>query len=64
MPRPNARITHTHPDGRPVKITFGLMHETGVRGVLVYAIVDHVALDADRWLDHVPLSEVEPLLVC
>jgi hypothetical protein len=62
MPR-RKRHTPTHPDGRPLKITFGTMRGMGVRGVLVYCHCGHhIALDADRWPDEVRLSDVEPSL--
>ncbi|MGM4959819.1 hypothetical protein [Bradyrhizobium sp. 604_D8_N2_3] len=51
----------------PVKITFGEMREMGVRGVLIYCrhrCGHHVELNADRWPDHVRLSDVEPRFVC
>jgi hypothetical protein len=64
MPR-RKRHTPTHPDGRPLKITFGTMRGMGVRGVLVYCHCGHhIALDADRWPDEVRLSDVEPKFVC
>jgi hypothetical protein len=64
MPR-SVRHTPTHPDGRPLKITFREMRAMGLRGVLVYCHCGHhVALDAERWSDDVRLSEVEPLFVC
>ncbi|MGY4622640.1 hypothetical protein [Bradyrhizobium sp. USDA 4486] len=61
MPRPVRRHTPTQADGRPCKITFGEMREMGLRGVLVYCHCGHhVELSADRWLDEVRLSDVEP----
>lgn len=67
MPRPR-RITPTHPDGRPVKITFGEMREMGLRGVLVYC-ADYrcghsVAISADHWPDDLRLSDIEPRFTC
>ncbi|WP_342737173.1 hypothetical protein [Bradyrhizobium sp. B117] len=63
MPRPIRRQTPMHPDGRPLKITFGEMREMGLRGVLVYCHCGHhVALSADRWPDDVRLSDIEPRL--
>jgi hypothetical protein len=50
------------------KITSGEMREMGVRGILIYCC-DHqcshsIAISADRWPDHVRLSDIEPLFVC
>ena len=57
--------TRGEAQGRPVKIIFGEMREMGLRGVLVYCHCGHhVALDADRWPDHVRLSDLEPRFVC
>lgn len=65
MPRPVRRHTRTHADGRPVKITFGEMRETGLSGVLVCCHCGHhVALDAARWSDDIRLSDIEPRFVC
>ena len=65
MPRPTRRHTPTHPDGRPLKITFGEMREMGLRGVLIYCRCGHhVAFGTDRWPDDVRLSDVEPRFVC
>jgi len=51
----------------PPKITFGEMRETGVHHVLIYcrdhACSHHVEVSADRWPDHVRLSDIEPGLV-
>jgi hypothetical protein len=59
------RHTPTHADGRPLKITLGEMREMGLRGVLVNCHCGHnVALSADRWLDDVRLSDIEPRFVC
>ena len=57
------------PDGRPPqKITFAEMRAAGVRGVLIYCrdyrCSQWTRLDADRWSDHVRLSNVETGLVC
>jgi hypothetical protein len=53
---------------RPQKITLGEMRSMGVRGVLVYCADYKCAhatrLSADRWPDHVRLSDLEPLFVC
>jgi hypothetical protein len=52
---------------RPQKITLGEMREI-VRGLLVYCSdykCSHSGkLSADRWPDHVRLSELEPLFTC
>jgi hypothetical protein len=46
------------------KITFGEMRESGVRDVLIYCrdhrCSHHVEVSADRWPDHVRLSDIEP----
>jgi hypothetical protein len=52
----------------PQKITFGEMRSSGVRDVLVYCR-DHncshsTTMNADRWPDHVRLSDIEPDFVC
>ncbi|MGY8677115.1 hypothetical protein Q2941_04785 [Bradyrhizobium sp. UFLA05-153] len=68
MRRPVRRENRTPPGHRPVKITFGEMREMGVHGVLVYCAdyrCSHlVTLIADRWADHVRLSDIEPRFVC
>jgi hypothetical protein len=50
---------------RPQKITFGQMREMGVPDVVVYCrdyrCSHNVAMRADRWPDHVRLSDIEPL---
>jgi hypothetical protein len=48
----------------PQKITFGELRETSVREVWVFCR-DHrcshsTTLNADRWPDHVRLSDIEP----
>jgi hypothetical protein len=52
----------------PQKITLGEMREMGVRGVLVccsdYKCSHWGRIIADRWPDHVRLSDLEPLFVC
>jgi len=52
----------------PRKITFGELRETGIRDVLVYCrdyrCSRSITLSADRWPDHVRMSDVEPLFVC
>ena len=49
-------------------ITFGQMRDQGVRKVLVYCrnhhCSHHTVVNADRWPDHVRLSDVEPKLTC
>jgi hypothetical protein len=49
---------------RQQKITFGEMRGSGVRGVLVYCsdykCSHSTAISADRWPDHVRLSDIEP----
>lgn len=50
------------------KITFGEMRASGVREALIYCR-DHrcshqIAMSADRWPDHVRLSDIEPDFVC
>ncbi|MEH2501419.1 hypothetical protein V1290_000230 [Bradyrhizobium sp. AZCC 1578] len=53
---------------RPQKITFGEMRESGVFGVVIfcgdYRCSHSTALKADRWPDHVRLSDIEPQFVC
>jgi hypothetical protein len=53
---------------RPQKITFGEMRSSGVRGLLIYCAEYHcshsVEISADRWPDHVRLSDFEPRFVC
>ena len=53
---------------RPVKITFGEMRASGVRGVLVYCADYHcshsTAISDDRWPDDVRLSDLEPRFTC
>jgi hypothetical protein len=48
----------------PQKITFGNMRASGVRDVLIYCrdhrCSHHIAISADRWPDHVRLSDIEP----
>ena len=50
------------------KITFGEMRDTGVRSVLVdcsdYHCSRSIATSADRWPDHVRLSDIKPRFVC
>jgi hypothetical protein len=53
---------------RPVKITFGEMRDSGVRGILVYCTdyrcTNSIALMADHWPDDLRLSDIEPLFIC
>jgi hypothetical protein len=55
-------------DRRPVKITFGEMRSSGVRGVMVYCTdykCSHsIAMPADGWPDDVRLSDIEQRFVC
>jgi hypothetical protein len=53
---------------REQKITFGEMLAAGVRALLVYC-ADYrcahvVRISADRWPDHIRLSDLEPAFVC
>jgi hypothetical protein len=52
----------------PQKITFGELRESGVRDVLIYCRDYHCShsteISADRWPDHVRLSDIEPHFVC
>jgi hypothetical protein len=60
-----AGATRAH---RPQKITFGEMRNTGVRGILIYCsdykCSHSIAISADRWPDHVRLSDLEARFVC
>ena len=53
---------------RPEKITIAEMRSAGVRGVIVYCSdyrCSHwTTMSADRWPDHVRLSDLEPLFAC
>jgi hypothetical protein len=53
---------------RPQKITFGEMRSSGVRGLLIYCADYHCShsmeINADRWPDHIRLSDLEPLFTC
>jgi hypothetical protein len=53
---------------RPQKITLGEVREMGIRGLLVYCsdykCSHNVEISADRWPDHVRLSDLEPLFTC
>jgi len=51
------------------KITFGELRGTGVHNVLVVYCRDHkcshrVGVCADRWPDHLRLSDIEPSFTC
>jgi hypothetical protein len=50
------------------KITFGEMRKMGVHDVLIYCrdhtCSHHIKVSADRWPDHVRLSDIEPGFVC
>lgn len=70
MPRPR-RHTHTHADGRPLKITLGDLRPTGVRDLLVlcqdYRCSDNLRLATeyiDRWPDEIRISQLESRFVC
>jgi hypothetical protein len=53
---------------REQKITLGEMRASGPRRLLVYCgdykCAHSVAIDADRWSDHVRLSDLEPKFTC
>jgi hypothetical protein len=53
---------------RPMKITFGEMRASGIRDLLIYCsdyrCSHSIQMSADRWPDHVRLSDIEPLFVC
>jgi hypothetical protein len=53
---------------REQKITFGEMRESGVFRIDVfcsdYRCSHSTRLSADRWPDHVRLSDIEPQFVC
>jgi hypothetical protein len=53
---------------RQQKITLGEMRGSGARGVLVYCsdyrCSHSTAISADRWADHVRLSDIEPRFTC
>jgi len=56
------------PPTRQQKITPGEMRSSGVRGLLVYCAdykcAHAVRVGADRWPDHVRLSDLELLFIC
>jgi hypothetical protein len=51
-----------------MKITFGEMRASGIRDLLIYCADYHcshsIQMSADRWPDHVRLSDIEPRFVC
>ena len=53
---------------RPVKITFGQLREQGINHIEVYCrdykCSHSVTMPADRWPDHVRLSDIEDKFVC
>jgi hypothetical protein len=53
---------------RQKKITFGEMREAGADLVLIYCsnykCSHSIQMSADRWPDHVRLSDVEGLFIC
>jgi hypothetical protein len=53
---------------RQQKITFGEMRESGIDRILIYCAdfrCSHsIQMSADRWPDHVRLSDIEPHFVC
>jgi hypothetical protein len=53
---------------RQQKITLGEMRASGVRGLLIYCsdykCSHSTTISADRWPDHVRLSDIEPLFTC
>ncbi len=52
----------------PKKVTFGEMHERGVRDVLIYCrdyrCPHHIEINADCWADDVRLADIEPKFFC
>jgi hypothetical protein len=53
---------------REQKITLGEMRNSGLRRLLVYCgdykCAHSTKISAERWADHVRLSDLEPLFVC
>ena len=53
---------------RERKITLSEMRESGVTGLLIYCsdyhCSHHIKMSADRWLDEVRLSDLEPRFIC
>jgi len=64
MPRPAQRPSPTHPDGRPMKITFGHAGHGPERDLGLLPLSHHVSLDAAPWPDEVRLSDFELRFVC
>jgi hypothetical protein len=52
----------------PQKITFGELRASGVRDALIYCrdhrCSHHITISAERWPDHIRLSDIEPDFVC
>jgi hypothetical protein len=52
----------------PQKITFAELRAQGIRGLLVYCADYHcrhpIRICADRWLDDVRFSDIEPRFAC
>ena len=50
------------------EITFGELHASGVRDVLIYCrdhrCSHHIEVSVDRWGDDVRLSDIEPDFTC
>jgi hypothetical protein len=50
------------------KITLGEMRASGVRGLLIYCsdyrCSHSTTMSADRWPDHIRLSDIEPRFTC
>jgi hypothetical protein len=61
-------VTPTTVTTYPQKITLREMRASGVRDVLVYCrdhhCSHHIEISADRWDDHIRLSDIEPGFVC
>jgi hypothetical protein len=53
---------------RQQKITLGEMRQSGPTRLLLYCgdyrCSHHIKIDADRWPDHVRLSDLEPKFTC
>jgi hypothetical protein len=65
---PSRRRSAAGLSARPPKITFGEIHASGVREVLIYCrnhrCSHSVEISADRWPDDIRLSDIEPGVVC
>jgi hypothetical protein len=65
---PSRRRSAAGLSARPPKIAFGELRASGVRDVLVYCrnhrCSHSVEISADRWADHIRLSDIEPGFVC